>query len=101
MQFGHNTNQIHSLTQDADRIVDLRVWMVRNSVSYRMIGEAIGDITANGLVKLLRQSRIPCARHAQLLAFGIPAHLLPPALDVRTGPKPREKKQEQPVQAAG
>ena len=99
MQSSLNSNQIPNRTQDADRIVDLRVWLIRNRVTYRMIGAALGGITGHAVQKMVAKDHVPCARHAQLLAYGIPEDLLPPALDVRSGPKTKEKALEQSAQA--
>jgi len=72
-------------------MLDLRVWMIRNRTTFPKIGKALGGITGNGVQQLLKGKRISTTRHKELLNFGIPAHLLPPAEDVPKGRPPSPK----------
>ena len=78
-------NELSSNSQVDPRMLDLRVWMIRNRTTFPKIGKALGGITGNGVQQLLKGKRISTNRHKELLDYGIPAHLLPPAEDVSKG----------------
>lgn len=80
-----NANQLSATPQETSRVIDLRVWMIRNGVTFVSIGKALGGITGNAVHQLLKGERVSSDRHADLRKFGIPEHLLPPALDVPRG----------------
>jgi hypothetical protein len=88
MQIAHESNQLLPVAQADPRVLDLRVWMVRNQVTFTQIGKALGGITGNAVLRMLKAERIPVTRQRELLAFGVPSHLLPPAQDVRRGRRP-------------
>jgi hypothetical protein len=89
MEIASNRNQLAQSTQAA-RIVDLRVWMVRNGITYAELGRRLGGITGNAVQQMLGSERIPSVRHTALLGLGVPGHLLPVAQDVPRGKKKRE-----------
>lgn len=93
MQTTSETNQLSCSPQADSRWIDLRVWMVRNGLTYVKIGKALGGVTGNGVQQLLQAERISLARHKELIDFGVPAHLLPPAKDVPVGRPPKRPKQ--------
>lgn len=66
----------------------LRLWMTRNGKSFNELGRQIGT-TGHGVSWLCDQSTMPTHRHAQLVALGVPAELLPEAMDIKPGPKPK------------
>ncbi|MBU1229575.1 MAG: helix-turn-helix transcriptional regulator [Proteobacteria bacterium] len=66
----------------------LRVWMSRNGLTFTEMARRM-DVTSNNVSKLCDQDTMPVHRHAQLLGMGVPMELLPEALDLKPGPKPR------------
>lgn len=66
----------------------LKEWMANHNITYRALGKQLG-ISLSGAVQLLSRPTIPTARHSQLLALGFPEDLLPPPLDLPSGPKPK------------
>ena len=68
------------------RVEQLIIWMRRHGTSYGRIGRQLG-ITRMSVGRLCRAERIPPQRFAQLTKLGIPAHLLPPAVEVKRGKK--------------
>lgn len=68
------------------RLERLIIWMRRNKINFSGIGESLG-ITRMSAGRLCKAERIPGARHRELIRLGIPADLLPPAEDIRRGPK--------------
>lgn len=90
MQITSDANQLSAIPQAGSRYVNLRVWMVLNDRTFPQFGRALGGITANAVRLLCKQERISHSRHKELLACGIPAHLLPPAQDVPRGRPPRQ-----------
>jgi hypothetical protein len=88
MQITPKTNRLSRVPQDDERMLDLRVWMIRNGITYASLGKSLG-ITGNGVQKLLQGERIPSVRHRELRNLGLPPHLLPPAQDVKCGPRPK------------
>lgn len=73
------------------RLERLIIWMRRNKTSFSAIGESLG-ITRMSAGRLCKAERIPRERHKALARLGIPADLLPPAEDVKRGPKTGGKK---------
>lgn len=88
MQITSETNQLSDVPQENLRIVDLRVWMIRNKVTFPVLGKFLGGITGSAAEQLLKADRISVSRHKEFLDFGVPAHLLPPAQDVPRGRRP-------------
>lgn len=68
------------------RLEQLIIWMRRNNINFSNIGEYLG-ITRMSAGRLCKAERIPSSRHRELIRLGIPTDLLPPAKDVRRGPK--------------
>jgi hypothetical protein len=85
MESAFDNNQLSPKPQADSRLVDLRVWMLRNGVTFPKIGKALGGITGAAVQQMLKSKRISFARHKDLTDFGVPSHLLPPADDVRRG----------------
>lgn len=71
------------------RTVRLRQWMANCSVTYRWVGEQLG-ITTTAARSLLIKDTVPVKRHQRLVEIGIPAELLPVAMDIPTGPARRK-----------
>lgn len=88
-----NANQLCTPPQAQERFVELRVWMVRNGESFPQIGKALGGLTGVRARTLLMSDRISVDRHKKLIAYGIPAHLLPSGIDVPRG-RPRKEGHE-------
>lgn len=68
------------------RLERLIIWLRRNDMNFSRIGELLG-ITRMSAGRLCKAERIPSERHRELVQLGIPIDLLPPAEDVRRGPK--------------
>lgn len=66
----------------------LRLWIERKKLSFAEIGRRMG-ISGVHVATLCDHGTMSVHRHAQLLEIGVPAELLPVALDVKPGPKPR------------
>ena len=92
-----NANQLWEPPQADERFVELRVWMVRNGESFPQIGKALGGLTGVRARSLLMADRISVDRHKKLVAYGIPTHLLPLAVDVPRGRPRKEMQVCQPV----
>ena len=71
---------------ELSRLERLIIWMRRNNINFSEIGESLG-ITRMSAGRLCKAERIPSSRHRELVQLGIPTDLLPPAEDVRRGPK--------------
>ncbi len=76
-------NPIQPTRQEA-----LRLHLVRVKLSFREIGRRI-NVSGSAIAKLCDQETMPVHRHAELMALGIPAELLPAPLNIKPGPKPR------------
>lgn len=72
------------------RLERLIIWLRRNDMNFSRIGELLG-ITRMSAGRLCKAERIPSERHRELVQLGIPIDLLPPAEDVRRGPKTSTK----------
>lgn len=68
------------------RLERLIIWMRRNKMNFSEIGKSLG-ITRMSAGRLCKAERIPSERHRELVQLGIPVDLLPPAENVRRGPK--------------
>lgn len=68
------------------RLERLLIWMRRNKFNFSEMGKALG-ITRVSARRLCNAERISQARHRELVRLGVPIDLLPPAEDVRRGPK--------------
>lgn len=83
MEFPIATNLSPLTRQEA-----LRVWMGRNGLTFAEMARRM-DVTSNNVSKLCDQDTMPVHRHEQLLGMGVPAELLPEAMDLKPGPKPK------------
>ena len=72
------------------RLERLIIWLRRNDMNFSRIGELLG-ITRMSAGRLCKAERIPSEQHRELVQLGIPIDLLPPAEDVRRGPKTSTK----------
>lgn len=88
METTFDSNQLSHGQQADPRLLDLRVWMIRNGLTFPKIGKALGGITGSAVHQMLKAHRISFERHRELMDFGVPGHLLPPAQDVRRGRRP-------------
>ncbi|WP_300806856.1 hypothetical protein [uncultured Desulfovibrio sp.] len=67
---------------------ELRQWLLDHDVTYPALGAALG-LSLSRTKRLIRDEYISTDIHGRLRALGIPAELLPPALDKKRGPKPK------------
>lgn len=72
----------------------LLIWLRREGMTCKAIAEKlhVGSITS--VSRWFSAESIPSWRHRQLVELGIPAVLLPPAVDIPPGPRAREHKVE-------
>ncbi|WP_019999147.1 hypothetical protein ACQ0P8_06575 [Halodesulfovibrio aestuarii] len=82
-------NMIPEFISDLTRSEKLEIYMKRKKLSFTDIGKAI-KASRTAAYKLLHGKSVPTYRHAQLLKAGIPEILIPPALDIAPGPKPKK-----------
>lgn len=71
-----------------NRQESLRLWMGRTDNTFKAWGRQLG-ISGKAVSSLCDNETMPTARHAQLVALGVPKELLPPPLDIKPGPKPK------------
>lgn len=64
----------------------LLIWLRRANITNAQIAAAL-NVGAIAVSRWFRAKTIPTWRHRQLVKFGIPAELLPPAADIAPGPK--------------
>jgi lambda repressor-like predicted transcriptional regulator len=64
------------------------IWLRRKGITQAMLAKVAG-VSPSSLSYLLQQPTMPSARHAALVAFGVPEELLPEPLDRKSGPKPK------------
>lgn len=77
-------NKLTDLTRDEKVLI----WLRRTGRTFRGLGAELG-LTGDAVAALLRNESCPTHRHRQLLELGVPEELLPPALDIKPGPKPK------------
>lgn len=65
-----------------------KIWMRREKITLTALAKHLG-ITLQSVRFLTRNETMPTHRHAQCLAFGIPAELLPRPFDITPGRKPK------------
>lgn len=65
----------------------LRVWLRRMNLTQAKIAELLGVEAVSISRWFYGRESIPTWRHGQLTSLGIPAELLPPAVDKAPGPK--------------
>jgi len=73
---------------DLSRDEKLWIFLNRSGLTFKAIGGKL-DMTGTAAAKLCRGDTMPTRRHAELVALGIPADLLPRPEDIKPGPKPR------------
>jgi hypothetical protein len=80
--------------QEAERILELRVWMVRHGITWVDLGRAMTGlqgrpVTGNAALKALTQPRMPVANHRSISETypDLPLDLLPVPLNVPCGRK--------------
>ncbi len=84
MELTHDTTETALSRQES-----LRVWMMRNGISYASIGRKI-FVSGPNVGRLLMGETIPPHRHQQFLELGFPSELLPAPLYRKPGPKPKD-----------
>lgn len=76
---------------DLTRQERLVIWLRRAGISNAALARALGTGQATICRWINHADSLPSWRHRQLVEFGIPAELLPPAMDIPGGPKPGGK----------
>ena len=61
-------------------------WLRDKGIRLYEVAELL-DVSKSSISRALKGATIPCRRHAQLVALGIPKDLLPMPLDITPGPK--------------
>lgn len=80
-----------NLTQsDLTRQERLMIWLRRAGITKMQIARTLG-VQPVAIARWFEAKSIPTWRHNQLVQFGIPAELLPPAVDRAPGPKPKAR----------
>lgn len=80
---------INIASTDLTRQERLLIWLRRAGITNVDIARKIGVSSSMSVTRWFNAESIPTRRHRQLVDFGIPAELLPPALDITPGPRPR------------
>ena len=80
------------------RQVNLMAWLTERGLSMSKLGAQIG-VTAQGAHSMIKSETVHPYRHAQLLALGIPAELLPVAKLTKPGPKGVASRDQKPDEA--
>ena len=73
---------------DLTRQERLSIWLRREGVSVSSIAQRL-NVQVMTVSRWLKAERLSSWRHRQLVELGIPAELLPPAVDVAPGPQKR------------
>ncbi|MBQ3060101.1 MAG: XRE family transcriptional regulator [Desulfovibrio sp.] len=71
---------------DLTRQERLFIWMRREGHTNRAVAKALG-VGITSITRWIAADTIPTRRHRQLVDFGFPEELLPPAKDISSGPK--------------
>ena len=84
----YESNQ-QSPERQEQRYRELRSWMVLNKVTFVDMGRAIGGITGNAVLMLVKRDRMPVHRHEALVRAypSLPVELLPPGIDAANARK--------------
>lgn len=83
-----------NLTQtDLTRQERLVIWLRRAGITKTQVAQAVG-VQCVAVARWFKAESIPSWRHKQLVEFGIPSELLPPAIDKAPGPQPRAKREK-------
>lgn len=73
------------------RYAQLKSWLALNGISQKVLADALG-VSPSMVSKIIKGDRAPKLRLEQLIAYGIPAELLPDP----SGPVGRPLKKEDP-----
>ena len=76
---------------DLTRQERLLIWLRRAGITHVDIAKKVGVSSSMSVARWFNAESIPTRRHRQLVDFGIPAELLPPALDINPGPRPKRE----------
>lgn len=68
----------------------LLIWLRYHGLTYQAIADAIGA-PKSSISTWFSAESIPILRRRRLEAFGIPGDLLPPGINLRSGPRSRAK----------
>lgn len=66
----------------------LRAWMLEHDITNRALAERLG-VTPQRVGAMVRNDTMPTLLHAKCVSLGFPVELLPEAVDLSSGPKPR------------
>lgn len=64
----------------------LLAWLKQEGITQARIAQAL-ETSEQSVSRWMRAESLSSLRHGQLVKFGIPAELLPPAVDICPGPK--------------
>lgn len=64
-------------------------WLKQEGITQAEIARSL-SASEQTVSRWIRSDSIPSWRHRQLVAFGIPEELLPPAIDIPSGPKKKK-----------
>ncbi len=64
----------------------LLAWLKQEGITQARIAQAL-ETSEQSVSRWMRAESLSSRRHEQLVKFGIPAELLPPAIDICPGPK--------------
>ena len=78
---------------DLTRQESLLIWLRRAGITQKRIAVAVG-VQSVAVGHWLKAERISSWRRKQLVDFGIPSELLPPAVDKAPGRKPQQIEQQ-------
>ena len=66
----------------------LEIWVRRKEISYQILA-AVAGISKSVFSRRLSEGALTSYQHKNLVDYGVPPELLPPAIDKRRGPKPK------------
>lgn len=96
MQFTLDSNRTPTDAQATERVRELRVWMLRNGVTFPAMGQHMRGVTGrpvtgSAVQKAIKNSRMPVDNHKALVdAYpGLPTDLLPLPENRKSGPPPK------------
>lgn len=68
------------------------IWMKRQQITMDTLAEVAG-VKTPAISRNLRNDTMPVEQHKALVAYGLPAEILPVPMDQKRGPKPRKMMQ--------
>lgn len=83
------SNTLTPETVSSERCAQLRLWLEENSLTPPKLAEMAG-VSDVFMRVLLGRDTMPCKRHRQLVALGVPAELLPESITPVMG-RPRKR----------